>query len=325
MNVLVTGATGLIGRRLCPTLVEAGHRVFAVSCRPDAARQQLPWLAGAFVWEGANAQFPSEAIRGVDAIVHLAGETVSGRWTSERRRAIRESRVRGTAALVNAIARPPGAPGGRAAVETRPPGMPGATLGPLPHALICASAIGYYGHRGEEQLAEDSPPGAGFLAGVCRDWEAEALRAEGLGLRVVRLRTGIVLDPGGGALVSMLPLFRTGLGGPMGSGKQWWSWIDSRDLVALIQHALEHEVRGALNGVSPEPVRQRDFARALGRALHRSALLPTPAFALRAALGGFAEELLASRRIEPRAALGCGFTFHWPRLEPALADIVGAV
>jgi uncharacterized protein (TIGR01777 family) len=188
-----------------------------------------------------------------------------------------------------------------------------------PRALVCASATGYYGDRGEEPLAEDAAPGAGFLAGVCRAWEAEAIRAEALGLRVVRLRIGLVLGAGGGALPPMLPLYRAGLGGPLGSGRQWWPWVALDDVVGLIRHALAGAVVGAVNAVTPAPVRQRDFARALGRALGRPAVLPAPAWGLRLALGRFAPEILSSQRALPAAAQASGYGFLRTDLAGALA------
>jgi uncharacterized protein len=299
MRVLVTGATGFIGRRLCDRLAQAGHRVVALSRDPDAAAARLPGIERAFGLPAAGGELPDAAFAGVDAVVHLAGETVSGRWTTARRQAIETTRTAGTAAVVRAIAR--GAP--------------------PPRVLVCASATGYYGDRGEETLIEESLPGRGFLAEVCRAWETEAARAEAFGTRVVRLRTGIVLDPAGGALASMRSLFRAGLGGPLGSGRQWWAWIGMEDLVALYALSLDRDWSGAVNAVAPEPVRQRDFARGLGRTLGRPARLPAPAFALRLVLGGFASELLSSRRVEPRAALRHAFTFRAPRLGDALPPL----
>jgi uncharacterized protein len=299
MRVLVTGATGFIGRRLCERLAQDGHGVRVLSRDPSAAAARLPGIEHAFELPAGGGELPDEAFAGADAVVHLAGETVSGRWTAAKRRAIETTRMAGTAAVVRAI--------GHAT--------------PRPRVLVCASAIGYYGDRGDETLIEASLPGHGFLADVCRAWETEAARAEMHGVRVVRLRTGIVLDPAGGALASMRSLYRAGLGGPLGSGRQWWAWIGMEDLVALYAQALDRDWSGAVNAVAPEPVRQRDFARCLGRALGRPALLPAPAFALRMVLGGFASELLSSRRVEPRVALRHGHAFRAPRLVDALPPL----
>jgi uncharacterized protein len=286
MRILVTGATGFIGRAAVARLAADGHEIRALSRGAGAP----------FVWRPGAGPVPAEAFDGVDAVLHLAGETLSGRWTAAKMRAVRESRVAGTRSLVDGIA----------------------ALTQRPRVLVSAGATGYYGDRGEEPLDEDSPPGDGFLAEVCRGWEAEAARAETLGLRVVRLRFGIVLGRGGGALGPMLPLFRIGLGGPLGSGRQWWPWIAHEDAVGLIAHALATDLAGPVNAVGPEAVRQRDFARALGRALRRPALVPTPAWALRIALGPFARELLSSRRVAPRAALGGGYRFRRPGVAEAL-------
>lgn len=300
MRVLVTGATGLIGRRLTGHLVASGCAVRALTRDPDAARRLLPALEDAHPWPGA----PPETFEGVEAVVHLAGASVSGRWTAAHRAAIRESRVAGTRSLVDALAR----------------------LAVRPRLLISASAIGYYGDRGDEDLTEASPAGEGFLAGVCREWESEALRARQLGLRVALLRTGLVLDARGGALRAMLPLYRAGLGGALGAGRQWWSWIDARDLVGFIGHLLEPGTgaHGPFNAVAPEPARQREFARSLGRTLRRPAFWPAPSFALRVLLGGFAEELLASRRVLPQRAKEIGFVWRHGELDGALREILGA-
>jgi hypothetical protein len=290
MRILVTGATGYIGRGAGARLAADGHEIRALSRSPGAP----------FAWRPGAGSVPAEAFDGVEAILHLAGETLSGRWTAAKMRAIRESRVAGTRSLVDGIA----------------------ALAKRPRILVSASATGYYGDRGEELLPEDSAPGHGFLAEVCRGWEAEAVRAETLGLRVVRLRFGPVLGRGGGALGPMLPLFRAGLGGPLGSGRQWWPWIAYEDAVGLIAHALATELSGPVNAVGPEAVRQRDFARALGRALRRPALVPTPAWALRIALGAFARELLSSQRTAPKAALAAGYRFRRPSLAEALEAAV---
>jgi uncharacterized protein (TIGR01777 family) len=242
-----------------------------------------------------------EALEGVDAVVHLAGEGLVGRWTERKKRAIRESRVDGTRNLVTAMA----------------------SVDPRPRTLISMSATGYYGDEGDEPLTEDSPPGRGFLADMVGAWEGEAARAEGLGVRVALLRTGIVLGRGG-ALRRLLPAARLGLGGPMGSGRQWWSWVHIRDFAGLVKLALETDLSGPILVASPSPVRQRDLARTLGRLLHRPAWTPAPAWALRLALGEVSSELLWSRRVAPRRAQEGGYGFLFPELEPALRDLLGA-
>ena len=243
---------------------------------------------------------PAESLREADAVIHLAGEPLAQRWTAEAKRRIRESRVAGTRNLVEALA----------------------ALPRRPEALICASAIGYYGSRGDEVLTESSAPGSGFLPEVCVAWEREAQAAEAFGMRVVRVRTGLVLDAGGGALVRMLPPFRMGVGGRLGSGRQWMSWIHLEDLAALFQFAVESQVRGPLNAVAPNPVTNSDFTRELARALRRPAVFPVPGFALRLLFGEMADVLLASQRVAPGAAEAAGFRFRFPQLAPALEGLL---
>ena len=243
----------------------------------------------------------AESLREADAIIHLAGEPVAQRWTAEAKQRIRESRVAGTRNLVEALA----------------------TLPHRPEVLICASAIGYYGSRGDEVLTESSAPGSGFLPEVCVAWEREAQAAEAFGMRVVRVRTGLVLAAGGGALQRMLPPFRMGVGGRLGSGRQWMSWIHLEDLAALFQFAVHSHVRGPLNAVAPHAVTNSDFTHELARALRRPALFPVPEFALRLLFGEMADVLLASQRVAPRAAEAAGFRFRFPQLAPALTSLLG--
>jgi uncharacterized protein (TIGR01777 family) len=238
------------------------------------------------------------------SVVHLAGEGIAaGRWTPDRKACIAASRVGGTRLLCERLA----------------------ALRSPPRVLVCASAVGYYGDRGEEELDEDSGPGKGFLAEVCAEWEAAAQPAHDAGIRVVSLRLGVVLAPDGGALAKMLPPFRLGLGGLIGSGRQWMSWISRGDAIALMLFAMaEGGVSGPLNAVSPDPVRQRDFARILGRALRRPSCVPAPAAALRLLFGEMADEaLLASQRALPKRALAAGFAFRHPELQPFLAASLG--
>ncbi len=300
MRVLITGATGFLGRRLCERLQREGHQIVALSRDPERARRHVTLLESAYRWEALTSEPPREAFEGVEAVAHLAGETISGRWTPEKKRRIHESRVQGTRSLVEALS----------------------PLDERPKVLVSASAIGYYGDRGEEIVTEDAPPGTGFLADVCRDWEWEAARAEELDLRVVRLRIGIVLGPGGGALQTMLPLFKLGLGGPLGSGRQWWSWVHRDDVVGLIEFALQNEeLSGPVNATAPNPIHQREFAKTLGRVLKRPAVLPAPAFALKLVLGEFANELLSSTRAMPERAQQAGFRFEYQELDGALRQL----
>ncbi len=297
MRILVTGATGFLGTRLCQALQEAGHTLVALSRDPASAKQRMPMVDQVFPWAPIQSLPPAEAFDGVEAVIHLAGETVAGRWTPAKKQLIHDSRVLGTRHLVEAMK------------ELKTP----------PKVLISASAIGYYGHRDDEALTEESPPGSDFLAQVCRAWEEEALKAEELSLRVVRLRIGIVLGPGGGALSAMQPLFQLGLGGPLGSGRQWWSWVHRDDVVGLMEHALlDSHLSGPVNATAPQPLPQREFARTLGRVLQRPAFLPAPAFALKLVLGAFSGELLSSRRVLPQRAQEIGYSFRFPELEPAL-------
>ncbi len=301
-EIVVTGGTGLVGRHLLPRLLEAGHGVRVASRRPDAAA--LPDGARALGWDGV--QLPSEALARSDAVIHLAGEPVFGGLPSAARRAkIVESRVDSTQALVQAIAALP---------EEQRPGT-----------LVCASAVGYYASSGDRELVEGEAPGSGFLAEVCRRWEAAAQSAESLGIRRVSLRIGIVLAREGGALGAMLTPFRLGLGGRLGDGQQWVPWIHVDDLVSLIAEAcLDPRYTGPVNACAPEPVRNAELTRVLAAVLRRPARLPVPAFALRALLGELATEVLGSRRVLPERALSYGFDFRFGELEPALRDLLVA-
>jgi uncharacterized protein (TIGR01777 family) len=298
MNVTLTGASGFIGRRLIERLVTDGHRLHLLGRRrPATAPPEVAFSE----WDANSGEVPEEALRQVDAIIHLAGEPVAQRWTREIKSRIRNSRVIGTQSLVQALAK----------------------RAERPHTFLSASAIGYYGDRGTEILNEHSAPGTGFLAEVCGEWEREAHAAGNLGMRVVILRIGIVLGKEGGALKQMLPLFRLGMGGPIASGKQWMSWIHADDLVKAMVFALgDPKLFGPVNATAPNPVENAVFAQALGEALNRPAVLHTPVFALKMMLGEAADVVLASQRIIPQALQQAGFTWAHPEIREALASVV---
>lgn len=298
MQTIVTGATGLIGQALIRQL---GSGV-AVLSRDDGRAQRLLGGVRTHRWAPEGGPAPVEALRGADVVFNLAGEPAAdGRWTAEKKRRIRDSRVVGTRHLVE----------GLAALDERP------------RVLVSASAVGYYGDRGDELLDERSSPGQGFLAEVCIDWEREAMAAERLGIRVVCVRIGLVMSAAGGALAKMLPPFRLGAGGRLGSGRQWMPWIHIDDLVGILLHAARSEsLRGPINGVAPAPVTNVTFTRALARAVRRPAVLPMPAFALNLAFGEMSGMLMASQRVMPAVALRSGYTFAHPDLDAALASLL---
>lgn len=301
MKALVTGATGFVGPRLLRLL----DKPIVVSRNPDRARQSIGHLAGRIVrWDPLEGPPPPEAFEGIDVVYHLAGESVAGaRWTATQKARIRDSRVVGTRHLVQGLA--------QAAAK--------------PATLVSASAVGYYGSRGDEELTESARPADDFLARVCVDWEREAVAAEKAGVRVVTARTGIVLGAGGGALAKMLTPFKLGGGGPLGNGRQWMPWIHVADLARLYVHAAETtSIQGAMNAVAPHPVRNSEFTKALGRALHRPAFIPAPYFGLRLLFGEFAQVLFASQRVIPRVALDTGFVFQFPEIAAALREILDA-
>ncbi len=302
MRIVVTGATGFIGAHLSRTLSERGDEVIGLSRDPDSVARRAPGVSRAYAWDPMSEPAPAEALEQAAAVVHLAGESVVGRWSEAKRRAIRDTRVLGTRNLVAGIVRR----------ENKP------------RVLVSASAIGFYGDRAGEELTEQSSGGNDYLASVCRQWEEEALKIKALGPRLVRIRTGIVLARDGGALGAMLLPFQLGLGGPLGSGEQWWSWIHRDDLVTLIIHSIDNNIDGIWNGTAPNPVTQKEFARVLGRVLRRPAFLPAPAFALKLILGGFAAELLSSKKALPRAPEASGVVFKYRELEPALREILDA-
>ncbi len=295
-RVVIAGASGLIGRAVSGALRREGIEVRRLARRAPAG-------SGEFAWDPAAGTLDRRALDGVDGVLNLSGRSIgSGRWTGRARTEIVESRVQSTRVLVDAMG----------------------TMPVRPAVLISASAIGYYGDRGDEILTEASPAGHGFLADLVLAWEAEAFRASALGVRVVCTRFGLILARDGGAMGPMLPLFRLGLGGPLGSGRQWWSWIHLDDVAAAIIAAIATPaLEGPVNVVGPRPVSNRDFARALGRALHRPTFLPVPGFALRLLLGAMADEtILGSQRVTPAKLQAQRFSFRWPELGPALANLV---
>jgi uncharacterized protein (TIGR01777 family) len=305
LRVTVSGATGLIGRALLAALQARGAELTVLS--RDRARAAATLAAGGLApvelvpWDPLTEPAPARAIAGREAVVHLAGENVAQRWTARAKRAIRESRVIGTRHLLEGV---------RDASDR--PGM-----------LLSASAIGYYGPHGEEPLDEEAPAGEDFLARVCADWEAEASKASELGMRVVLLRTGVLLDPAGGALAKMLPPFRLGLGGPVAGGRQYVSWIHREDLLGIVLAALSDERwSGPVNATAPDPCINRDLSRTLGRALKRPALLPAPGFALRLLYGEMAAVVTTGARVVPAKPLVLGYRFQQPHLAGALRSLL---
>lgn len=297
LRVLVTGSTGLIGSALRTRLEQGGHSVARLVRSREATGED------AFFWDPFRGELDEVAFAGVDAVVHLAGETIAGRWTDDKKRRIRESRIASTRVLSEAIA----------GAEQRPA------------VFVCASAVGVYGDRGDAELTEESPPGDGFLAGVVVEWEAATEPAARAGVRVVNVRSGEVLSREGGPLAALLMPFRLGLGGPLGGGRQYTSWISIDDEVAAIEHALTTDgLQGPVNLVAPNPVTNREFAKTLGRVLRRPAILPTPLAPLKLVYGSeFVEEvLLFSIRALPAKLEASGFRFEHPEIEPALVALL---
>lgn len=300
MKILVSGSTGLVGSALVSQLTSAGHFVVRlVRGVPDRDR-------GDVFWDPVSAKIERARLEKMDAVVHLAGDSIAGLWTKAKRERIYTSRVAGTEFLVQTLA-----------------GLTG-----KPRVLVCASGVGYYGSRGDEWLQETSPAGAGWLAALCQDWEAATMTAQNAGIRVVRARLGAVLSPKGGLLKSMLPVFRMGLGGRLGNGRQYMSWISMTDLVLGLQFAIEKAtLSGPVNFVSPDPVTNREFTQTIGAVLERPVFLPAPALFLRALPGDMAREvLLASQRCQPAKLLQHGFKFEYADLNQALRHLlVGAL
>ena len=299
MKIAVTGATGLIGTALSERLHKQGNEIIAIS-----RRKNLSSSYSVVHWNVERGELDTSALEGIDAVVHLAGETIAERWSARKKALIRSSRVEGTKLLVEGLK----------------------SLSKKPSVLVSSSAIGFYGNRGDEELNESAAPGTGYLPEVCQDWEAEAARADKLGMRVVRMRGGIVLSTKGGALAKMLLPFKLGLGGPVGSGRQWMSWIHIDDVVGGYHFALHQpEFHGVANLNAPRPARNHEFTKALGRAVSRPALLPAPGFALKLVFGEMAQDLLLDgQRVLPRHLEQAGFKFQYPGLDEALRDIISA-
>jgi uncharacterized protein (TIGR01777 family) len=301
MRVTVSGATGLIGSRLVERLTARGDEVTVLSRNPERVRSRR-WRAAAIGWDPLHEPAPADALDGRDAVVHLAGESLSQRWSDESRERIRASRETGTGNLVAGLR----------------------TADPRPRTLVSSSAVGYYGPHGDEQLDETAPAGEDFAAQVCVAWERSALAAEELGVRVVLVRTGVVLDAEGGALAKMLPPFRLGLGGPVAGGRQYLSWIHRDDVIGLYLAALDGEQwRGPINATAPAPVTNAAFSKALGRALHRPAIAPVPRLALKALYGEMEQLVTTGQRAVPKRALELGYAYRHPDLDEALRDALG--
>jgi len=297
-QVLMSGVSGPIGTALLPALKTSGARVTRLM-RKDSRRSA--GTEASLPWDPAQPLSP-EAVSGFDAVIHLAGESIVGRWTESKKKKIRDSRVVGTQNLAGALAR----------AQNKP------------RILVCGSAIGYYGNRGDEVLIESSPPGSGFLAEVCREWEAATRAAADAGIRTVQMRTGVVLSPNGGALEKMLTPFKMGAGGRIGDGRQWMSWIDVQDLVSAVLHIVDRDrLHGPVNLVGPEPVKNAEFTQTLASVLDRPARFPLPAFAVKLAFGEMGETvLLGSQRVEPTELVNSGFAFRFEKLRDSLGHVL---
>lgn len=293
-KVLVSGVSGAIGAALLPSLRESGWSVTRLVRGQATNGHQIAW--------DPVKPLPPASVSGFDAVIHLAGETIFGRWTESKKAKIRDSRVSGTSNLARALAQ----------AEEKP------------RVFACASAVGYYGHRGDELLNEETSVGTGFAATLCRDWEAANAPAAQAGIRTVQMRIGMVLSPVGGALQTMLPAFRMGLGGNLGNGRQWMSWIHVQDVVGAIHHILRNDhLQGPVNLVSPKPVTNAEFTRMLASALSRPAILPMPAFAVKLVFGQMGEEiLLGSQKVEPGKLISSGYQFRLRELQPALKSLL---
>ena len=300
-KVLVTGGTGFIGKRVCDALQEKDYGVTVLSRDPERAKTKLQSIDEIYTWNPETEQLPSEATSDLHAVIHLAGESIAGRWNAKKKQRIRDSRILSTQNLVSSLA----------STEAKP------------EVLICASAIGLYGATGDDSFTEESAKGTDFLAEVCQEWEAEGQKASELGIRVIHVRIGLVLGIGGGLLKQVLPLFKIGAGGKLGSGKQWMSWIHIDDVVGIIMHSLDNEgVQGALNATAPNPVRNIEFTKTLGSVLRKPAIFPVPAFCLHLLMGEFAKFVVLSQNVLPDKTEASGYEFQYPMLESALEDLL---
>jgi len=299
MRVAITGATGFVGGHLVSRLEKEDAACTVLTRSVARAREQFPSAADLVHWDPPRVAPDRSKLEDLDAVIHLAGEPVAQRWTRAAKASIFDSRILSTETLVDTLA----------------------GLDSPPKTLVSSSAIGFYGPRNDSRLDEAAEGGQDFLADLCRKWEAAADEATGKGIRVVRTRVGIILGPDGGALSLMRTPFRLGAGGPIGNGRQWMSWVHIDDVVGLILHAIRTpSLEGPLNVTAPEPVRNKEFSKALGRALHRPAVLPTPVFALKLAYGEFADILATGQRVIPAKAEASGYAFRFPELDPALRD-----
>jgi uncharacterized protein (TIGR01777 family) len=302
MKILVTGATGFIGKKLCQKLIDEKHSLVVVSRSAEKAKKTFPFPVDVIEADLNKTDLPQEKLEGVEAVFHLMGESVGeGRWTKAKKKRILDSRVNGTKHLMSSLEK----------------------MAQKPKVVISASAIGYYGDRGNEVIGEESKMGEGFLPDVCEAWEQELYKHEAHFDRLVSLRIGIVLGLGGGALTKLLPIFSLGVGGPVGNGQQWMSWVHVDDIVGLFVHSLNNpEVSGPINGTAPKPVTNKEFSKTLGKALHRPAFMPAPGFALKIALGEMSDLVLNSQKVMPKKALDTGYEFLYSELKPALDQIV---
>ncbi len=295
-RILVSGVSGPIGAALLPPLKTRGYEITRLVRGAASGENQISWDPGQPI--------APESVSGFDAVIHMAGESIVGRWTDEKKRKIRNSRIAGTSALAEALAQ----------------------AKDKPHVFACSSAIGYYGDRGSEVLNEESAPGVGFLPDVCQEWEASTRAAAEAGIRTVQMRTGIVLSPKGGALGKMLLPFKLGVGGKIGDGRQWMSWIDVQDMVGAIHHILKSDLlQGPVNMVAPRPVTNTEFTKTLASVLSRPAIFPVPAFVVKTAFGEMGETvLLGSQRVEPTQLVMSGYPFRFSTLRASLENIVKA-